>query len=192
RGDIIVFKYPENPSINYVKRVIGLPGESVEVRDTKILINGQELPEHIVNAEPHVTNSAKDFNKTDDKAPLDISPEQDAAPQNSLKYKAYYSKELRAEEFYLDDRKPAGQKYGVGEPFKIPDGHYFVMGDNRDNSQDSRYWGTVPRENVVGKAFVVYWSLDQSRDSEGNETSGNFLVDIFTRTRWSRMGTLIK
>lgn len=186
RGDIIVFKYPNDPATNYVKRVIGLPGETIEIRGAKVLINGQELPENRFAGDPHLTPQLL----PDSEAPLDTKPVDQNVP--GATYTVYYSGETLSGEYDPEERMLAGQKYGVEEPFKIPEGHYFVMGDNRENSQDSRYWGTVPRENVVGRALVVYWSLDSSRDANGNNTSGNLITDFLTRTRWKRMGTIIK
>ncbi|MCS6885728.1 MAG: signal peptidase I [Acidobacteriota bacterium] len=185
RGDIIVFKYPKDPNTNYVKRVIGLPGETIEIKGHKVFINGNELPENRFAAEVHLgAQSLPDTN-----APLDVTSVE-TTPQAT--YNVYYSSQTLSSEEDEEEPLLSGQLYGVKEPFKIPQGHYFVMGDNRENSQDSRYWGSVPRENVVGRALFVYWSLDTSRDENGNNSSGNFIVDFITRTRWKRMGTLIR
>jgi signal peptidase I len=186
RGDIIVFKYPKDPATNYVKRVIGLPGETIEVKGTRVYINGQELPEQRIMADQHLTPQQM----PDSEAPLDII-ENRQLDDNGM-YKVYYSPESEEVEYTIEERRLSGQKFAVGTPFTIPPNEYFVMGDNRENSQDSRYWGTVPRDNVVGRALVVYWSLDRSKDAEGNEPSNNLLIDFLTRTRWSRMGTLVK
>jgi signal peptidase I len=204
RGDIIVFKYPLSPETNYVKRVIGLPGDTVEYNSetSRVYINGEELPERRVQA------------KDRGNAPLELEDQELAPP--GAHYTVYY--------FHLGEdgvaRRVAdsSSEYGVSQPFKVPvkgdplverikenpqlvemydadhDGRYdsdqyFCMGDNRDNSQDSRYWGTVPRSNVVGRAMFVYWSIDQS---DPEEESGNFIVRFFTRTLWSRTGKFIK
>lgn len=105
RGDIVVFKYPVDPSRDFVKRLIGMPGDKVEIKNSKLYINGSLVPENYLPA--HV----KDFGN-------------------------YQS--------------------GI-----IPENHYFMMGDNRNNSDDSRNWGTLPRENIIGKAVLVYWPLDR-------------------------------
>jgi signal peptidase I len=122
RQDVIVFKYPEEPERDFIKRVIGLPGETVELRNKRVFINGKQLDE------PYV--------------------------------------------YFLEDPPPIPQDMGSNElqggsdpriqygPVTVPPGHYFVMGDNRDNSQDSRYWGFLPRENVKGRGLVIYWSYD--------------------------------
>jgi signal peptidase I len=137
RGDIIVFKYPEDPERDFIKRVIGLPGETVEVRNKKVYIDGRPIDEPYVHflfppeePEPGVPE-LPDFNVT--------------------------------------------RNYG---PVRVPDREYFMMGDNRDNSQDSRYWGFMPAEYVKGKALFVYFSL-------GDAQSG--LAGLFSSVRWSRI-----
>ncbi|MEW6734601.1 MAG: signal peptidase I [Acidobacteriota bacterium] len=186
RGDIIVFKYPRDPDTNYVKRVIGLPGETIEVKGTRVYVNGQELPEQRVIAEQHRTPT----DIVDNDAPLDILNAEE--PVEGASYKVYYSEGSEESDFDPVQKQLTGQEFAVGKPFTLPANEYFVMGDNRDNSQDSRYWGTVPRDNVVGRALMVYWSFDLSKDADGHVSSGNLIYDFFSRTRWSRMGTLIK
>jgi signal peptidase I len=182
RGDIIVFKYPKDPEVNYVKRVVGLPGETIEVYGSRVYINGAELPENKVRA-----------NDPCHRCDLEIVGEPLVVP--GARWTAYYD-DLRVSggpdesTFSLMAHDGIGE-YGVGrKPFKIPDGHYFCMGDNRDNSEDSRVWGTVPRENVVGRAMFVYWSIDQQGRAE--DEPSNLLSDFLERTRWGRTGTLIK
>ena len=119
RGDIIVFKYPQDEKRDFIKRIIGTPGDTVQVRGDQVLVNGKAL------VEPYVR-------KTDSA---------------------------------LGDRgQPAYCGYAYAcEPTVVPSGSYFVMGDNRNNSQDSRYWGFVKREKIKGKAFLIYWSWDSDR-----------------------------
>jgi signal peptidase I len=136
RGDIIVFKYPEEPERDFIKRVIGLPGETLEVRAKKVYINGQPLDEPYVHF-----------------------------LQPASHYQEYTSADLR-------------ERYG---PVTVPDGHYFMMGDNRDNSQDSRYWGFMPKGHIKGKALMIYWSYDYDTGSSGS------FFNFFTRTRWERL-----
>jgi len=199
RGDIIVFKYPGkyqgDPRFaesgvddtapnnlpyktNYVKRVIGLPGDRVEVRDTLVFINGQPLEEQVIPAhQPPPNNPDTPENEND--APL---TDESGAPLTApAPAEGSYS-------VYVEPRAhPPSRRTTEGEKFDVPEGHYFVMGDNRDNSEDSRYWGYVPRELVVGRAMFVYWSYDESLP-----TNGNFLFDFFLNTRWGRTGTLVK
>jgi signal peptidase I len=130
RGDVIVFKYPEQPDRDFIKRVIGLPGERLEMRQKKIFINDQPLDEPYVQF-------------------LEPPP-----PAGQAK-----SGDLRSE-------------YG---PVTIPDGQYFMMGDNRDNSEDSRYWGFLPAHYVKGQAVFIYFSMGES------------LANPFTGIRWGRL-----
>jgi signal peptidase I len=139
RLDVIVFKYPEDPERDFIKRVIGLPGETIELRNKRVYVNGRRLEE------PYVFY-------LEDPPPL---PEE----MTSSGGVQAVARDPRIE-------------YG---PVTVPPGHYFMMGDNRDNSQDSRYWGFLPRENVKGKALVIYWSYVAE--------SANML----TSTRWNRI-----
>ncbi|WP_029653121.1 signal peptidase I [Marinobacter daepoensis] len=122
RGDVMVFRYPEDGSTNYIKRVIGLPGDHVRYRNKQLFINDEPLPRDFVARLP----------------PMERWREQLGGVEHDL---------------YLTMGRVSGS--GEGE-WVVPDGHYFVMGDNRDNSNDSRFWGTVPDEMVVGKAFAIW------------------------------------
>jgi len=184
RGDIIVFKYPGNkydphgddrpdnkPIVtNYVKRVIGLPGDHIRMEGRNVMVNGKPLLEHQLEA---VDNN--------DKAPLDIKSTTARKPGEA--YEVYYNPD------FVEGDYPIFRKdhEGDGRELVIPPGKYFVMGDNRNNSEDSRYWGFVPRELVIGRAMFVYWSYDESAPSNGNP-----LFDFFLNTRWSRTGTMVK
>jgi signal peptidase I len=152
RGDVIVFKYPEDPERDFIKRVIGLPGETVEVREKKVYINGQALDEP---------------------------------------YAHYLLPVSTPSEFHEVTSFDVRERYG---PVTVPTEQYFVMGDNRDNSQDSRYWGFLRRDYVKGKALVIYWSYEAEREDYQEEGAGATLrglasvfVHFFTRTRWERM-----
>jgi len=187
RGDIIVFKYPGNPNdperdkqddnipfkVNYVKRVIGLPGDTIEVKGLKVYVNGEALAEHIMVVE-----------NVNDKGPLKIL--EDTPRQGNELYDVYYLKD-RVEEARLGhDRVESDFHYAVGgKPAKVPANSYFVMGDDRNNSLDSRAWGFVPRELVIGRAMFVYWSYDETKPFSSP-------LDFFTNTRWSRTGTMVK
>jgi len=149
RGDIVVFKYPEDPERDFIKRVIGLPGETVELRDKRVYI---------------------------DEAPL--------------------------EEMYLPERMTnllpgavaidGRDNYG---PVTVPREHYFMMGDNRDNSEDSRFWGPLPLSHIKGKSMFVYWSFESARPELIPQSGvgaavrrmSSVVIHFFTRTRWDRM-----
>lgn len=189
RGDIIVFKYPGNPynqerdrdednipfKVNYVKRVIGLPGDTVEVKGLKVYVNGQPLPEHVIVAR-----------NVGEKAPLQIV--EDTPRQPNELYNVYYF-ERNVAAARQGQEIPASSDFNFavnGKPAKVPPHHYFVMGDDRDNSLDSRAWGYVPRELVIGRAMFVYWSYDDT------QPFNPFSLDFFTNTRWARTGTMVK
>jgi signal peptidase I len=145
RGDVIVFKYPNSPEVAYVKRLIGMPGDKIELIGHTLYINGQVLKEN-------------------------------------------YTQYIDPESIYAH--------YG---PYEVPPGHYFAMGDNRDNSQDSRFWGFVPRDYILGKALVIYWSFRTPRD-EYLQTSvpdrikqfTDVFLNFFTKTRWRRTFKIIR
>jgi signal peptidase I len=188
RGDIIVFKYPGNPfdperdrqednipyKVNYVKRVIGLPGDTVEVKGLHVYINGWVQPEHLIVAE-----------NINDKAPLKII--EDTPRQGNEAYNVYYfSRTVSAARQGQDAGASADFHFAVnGKPTKVPENSYFVMGDDRDNSLDSRAWGFVPRDLIIGRAMFVYWSYDETQPLASP-------IDFFTNTRWSRTGTMVK
>ena len=115
RGDVIVFEYPEDPSKDFIKRVVGTPGDTVEVKEKKLFVNGQPYNN------PHEVHKEKEI----------IPKEQN--PRDNF------------------------------GPFKVPENSYFVMGDNRDRSYDSRFWGVVPSDKIKGLAFIKYWSWDSEK-----------------------------
>jgi len=187
RGDIIVFKYPGNsydPSrddrpdnkpilTNYVKRVIGLPGDHISLNGRNVIVNGKVLPEHRIEAIDH-----------NQKDPLEIV--NNPSRQASEIYDVYYHPENDND----DSTYPVFRMAGDGKEVVVPANKYFVMGDNRNNSEDSRYWGFVPRELVIGRAMFVYWSYDES--AKASDQPFGIIIDFFKNTRWSRTGTLVR
>src|SRR5262245_52136818 len=152
RGDVLVFKYPVQPDRDFIKRVIGLPGETLEVREKKVYIDGKALDEPYVHY-------------------IDSSTTPSA-------FREVTSTDVR-------------DHYG---PVVVPPDQYFMMGDNRDNSADSRYWGFLRREYIKGKAVMIYWSYEAGREDyqeEGIVATAKGLASVFihffTRTRWDRM-----
>ena len=195
RGDIIVFKFPGFPDdlhkskaekaaagtpyqINFVKRVIGLPGDTVEFRNDQVYINGELNPEHRIIADSPKDRSGRE----DDQAALKVESEE--TRKEGEKYSVYYSKDSM--EIAETGRLPPAGDFGVaGKTMKVPENNYFVMGDSRDHSLDSRFWGFVPRELVIGQAMFVYWSCDRAA------SDGNFF-GCLTNPRLDRIGKMIK
>jgi signal peptidase I len=192
RGDIIVFKYPGNrydpkrddrpdnkPIVtNYVKRVIGLPGDHIRIEGRNVIVNGQPLPEHRIEA----------VDKNDNKSPLELDNDPPGKPGET--YNVYYhpgSGDEQSSEDY-----DAFKHEGNGHELVVPQNKYFVMGDNRENSEDSRYWGFVPRDLVIGRAMFVYWSYDESAPSSTAPFPLNLISDFINNTRWSRTGAMVK
>jgi signal peptidase I len=141
RGDIVIFKLPTDPKVMYLKRVIGLPGETIQVKGRHVFINGKELPEE--RALIRLTGLQESESPV-----VKVEPK----PQDAW-YRVFYDIERSSDgdEFEVD----RAAAYGVAEPYRIRQGHYFMLGDCRDNSEDSRYWGTVPRELIVGEALMI-------------------------------------
>jgi signal peptidase I len=149
RGDVIVFRYPVNPSIDYIKRVVGLPGDEISYINKQLSINGT----------PVVTQSLPEFYDDDSMRYSQQFSEQLGSVTHRLlidKDRPPYIPEPAIEPFPFRDQC---RYSGEGVVCKVPEGHFFAMGDNRDNSQDSRFWGFVPEKNIVGKAFVVWMNF---------------------------------
>lgn len=166
RGDIIVFRDPVDLEKTLVKRVIGAPGDRIRLRNKIVYLNGHELNE------PYAVHKSEYMDSYRDNFP--------AEPNGPI--------ERPAREM-LEHNVVNGQAI-------VPPEHYFAMGDNRDNSFDSRYWGFVPRENIIGKPLVIYWSYDASTEDLSNPSvTIPHLIDMVihfpTKTRWNRTFQLI-
>ena len=147
RGAIVAFKWPRNPNIIYLQRVIGLPGETIEVRGKQVFINGQELSEKRVK----VDLSADDTTAN--------KPLRELAEEGAGEYRVFYDRiNWEGGDSYAHD-----MKFAAKSPFQIPPGQYFMLGDSRDNSQDSRFWGTISQDAIVGKAYMIVSSPNPER-----------------------------
>jgi signal peptidase I len=156
RGDVIVFEYPKDPTLNYVKRVIGAPGDQVEMRAGQVYLNDVGLDEpYVQRIDPLHDNFETKFN--------------------------WQRRFLVG--FTPDERRRYHPTRDTWGPLRVPPGKYFVLGDNRDNSEDSRYWGFVDASAVKGKPLVVYFSYDR-----GTRDVLPWLTDI----RWDRLGSVIR
>jgi signal peptidase I len=151
RGDVVVFRYPRDTSIDYIKRVVGVPGDEVSFRNQRLTVNGQPVP-------------------------IEPAPPPGFYDEDSMRHYPEYSEKLGSVEHRilvnLSGQAFYGNEENIAFPFrencrysaegvtcKVPPGHYFMMGDNRDNSQDSRFWGFVPDENIVGRAFFIWMNF---------------------------------
>ena len=158
RGDVAVFKYPEDPSRDFIKRCIGLPGDEIKIMDKVIFVNGDQIDEghYAGHTDPNVYPGS----------------------------------------LFLDENHRYRDNFG---PYTVPEGHYFFLGDNRDNSNDSRFWGPVAAELIKGRAFMIYWSFDTDLDSSESRSYGNALKELstvflrfFTHTRWERSFRIVR
>ena len=134
RGDVAVFRYPEDPSVAFIKRIVGLPGDKLQYRNKQLYINGEP-------------------------APRDLLPWQEGESPPSPGYKLYQEQLGEIEHRILIRSGQANMPWDSGE-YVVPAGHYFAMGDNRDNSRDSRVWGPLPEQNLIGKAFLIWMNWD--------------------------------
>jgi signal peptidase I len=172
-GDIIVFRYPPDLNETLVKRLIGLPGDRIRISNGVVYRNGKRLNE------PYV------YHKYAYDPALDNFPWQCCRP-------------VKEDVARQTQQQMLEQSVSSGEVI-VPEGHYFAMGDNRDNSSDSRYWGFVPRDNIIGKPFLIYWSYQAPTEDLTGETTGSLLTHaldlaehFFTRTRWDRTFKVVR
>lgn len=187
RGDVVVFKYPLQPAVPYIKRVVAKGGDVVQVINNRFYLNGVPMKEDFVNLPDEI--------KYGPAAPVElpeIIPEypcflhdknQFVQPQNLLSGAEWMPRDIAGGFGFL----------GNFGPYRIPEGHLFVMGDNRNNSQDSRFWGVLDEGLVLGKAWVIWWSYEEDRNTHLNTGLGDHLrrigdkiIHFFSKTRWER------
>ncbi len=172
RGDIVVFHYPINPSQHFVKRVVGIPGDRVRLIKKRVFVNGTPLDE------PYVQYIAHDH-----------QPYRDDFPRTDVAGYGVNAKWWSEMRRLVEDHQ-----------LIVPEGYYFVLGDNRDDSQDSRYWGFVPRQNIIGRPLMIYWSASSlNNDLPPSPTPGDRLYHLtyavthfFEITRWRRTFRLVR
>ena len=167
RGDIVVFLSPEEPGLFVVKRIMGIPGDRIHLRDGLVYRNGQKLDE------PYVRHTQGDYNPYRDNYPA-VPPSEMYGVRNEK-----WQQEFRS---HLD-----------GEDIVVPPNGYFAMGDNRDVSYDSRYWGFIPHQNVIGRPMFIYWSFTTPPDQYQMRSAvdrvsflAHVIIHFFDETRWSR------
>jgi len=176
RGDIIVFKYPKDLSKHYVKRAIAVPGDHLKVVDKQVFINGSPL------VEPYKFHKSAPGSYSD--------PFRDFFPPKPHPGQRYRG---------ADEDPYWYEEFEKGGEIVVPPGQYFAMGDNRDNSSDSRYWGFVPRDFIVGKALIIYWSYETDSDEyrrtaveDRVQQITDLATNFFRKTRWSRTFRVIR
>jgi signal peptidase I len=177
RGDIIAFHYPRNPSLMYVKRVIGVGGDVIRIENKQVYLNGKPLDE------PYAVHDSPGMFPLRDNFPPSISEIQEFPDSSELD--PVWARQI--------------VKYIRPDGLHVPRGYVFSMGDNRDDSSDSRFWGFVPLKNIVGEPLFVYWSYDApSRDWLNNsfegrlQFDGSILMNFVHNTRWSRIGKVFE
>ncbi len=166
RGDIVVFLSPAQPGLYVVKRIMGIPGDRIHLRDGTVYRNGEKLDE------PYGKHKGGDYNPYRDNFPAVPPP-----PEYNV----------------TAGWKEALPEHIQGDDLVVPPDSFFAMGDNRDVSLDSRYWGFIPRKNVIGRPLFIYWSFETPRDqyehtavSERLEFLAHVVIHFFDETRWSR------
>jgi signal peptidase I len=167
RGDIIVFRWPPDITQNYVKRVIGMPGDRLRIVDKRLLLNGREVDE------PYVVHKSG----------------------GNLPYRDNFPDQPGAD--VMEAGRAMQLRHVIDSELVVPSGAYFALGDNRDESLDSRYWGFVPRENIIGTPFLIWWSYDAPGErllqpGISLDHALDLALNFFSKTRWGRTLKLVR
>jgi len=177
RGDVIVFKYPKDLTKHYVKRAIGLPGDRIKIADKQVFVNDVAINE------PYKVHKAPPGSYSD--------PFRDFFPPKPHPGRVYRGGSDEDPYWY--------EEYTKDSEIVVPPNQYFAMGDNRDNSADSRYWGFVKREFIVGKGLIIYWSYETDSDEyrrtdvvDRVQQITDLVTNFFTKTRWDRSFKIIR
>ena len=195
RGDIIVFRYPLDRDEDYVKRCVALPGDTVEMRNKRLYVNGKLITgpwEYQFGRSPE--------GPTPGPWPLSRYAGEAEQPPVGVSWRHTDPDELTMDRQGIDSLIQNGFKDNLG-PVTVPPGELFAMGDNRDNSLDSRYWGFLPMDHLRGQPFIIWWSFREGDSDDDNARIPNGPMDVlsdfvdaarhfFTRTRWERTGTI--
>jgi signal peptidase I len=172
RGDIIVFRFPVHPAQHFVKRVVGVPGDRIHLLNKQVWVNGQPLSENYAIFKSRLHDVYRDDFPAPNYLSANVAPSWWAQMRSVV-----HDGELR-----------------------VPPGYYFVLGDNRDESLDSRYWGFVPRQNIIGRPLLIYWSIRSDEDPGATAANAGgkltrfvfVLTHLFQETRWHRTFRLVK
>lgn len=187
RGDVVVFNYPEDEDVDFIKRIVGLPGDKVAVKEGVLYVNDKEMTDQ--EFYPQAQND-------EDACVMDLTAESEKIFPDGFKKFPFFLKHKRFVQMLetFDNKRTHMIQRSINNPvdydfeFSVPSRSFFVMGDNRDQSQDSRFWGIVPRENLKGKAIYIWLSLN----NEKTECRYNFLhTDFLPGVRWDRFGRKI-
>jgi signal peptidase I len=168
RGDVMVFRFPPDPSVNYIKRVVGLPGDRVRVLNDQLIINGQPVPLRLVSryndgCYHNFRLDSEVLGHHEHEVMSCQTPEEIVVPPT-----ASCPRQMDHNYECVEPEVPGERDHGDSQEMTVPAGHYLMIGDNRDNSYDSRYWGFVPEQNIVGKATYIWFNWDLQRSGGPN------------------------
>jgi signal peptidase I len=168
RGEVIVFIYPKEPDKDFIKRIVAVEGDTIEIKDNQLIVNGKPVPRKRVDIDCHYDDYSEETNRWEKR---DCEAFRETVEDNSY--------------LTIFEHSSSGRGSNV-KPITVPKDNVFVMGDNRDNSHDSRFWGFVPFDLIKGKAMVIWLSLGEASDEDW------FPLRFFKSIRWEREGQLVR